>query len=207
MPEKYLAAMGWELAMDENHQHSMVRTGATLPMETETTIDYSVNDILDHCYETGYVKGDPGHRTIGKLNEGSLMSFSSQPTMASSGLEVNTASPEITTANFSGNMGVKASIDICPPPMPLDDFHVEGSAVNEDVSSISQLLELRDGPRNQHEFMTELDDALNDLRGPNPDDDDLFAPFNPAIETPIVHYDPLASEPFDAFDIHEFMNL
>ncbi|KAJ9273744.1 transcriptional regulator family: HMG [Paecilomyces variotii] len=207
MPEKYLAAMGWELAMDENHQHSMVRTGATLPMETETTIDYSVNDILDHCYETGYVKGDPGHRTIGILNEGSLMSFSSQPTMASSGLEVNTASPEITTANFSGNMGVKASIDICPPPMPLDDFHVEGSAVNEDVSSISQLLELRDGPRNQHEFMTELDDALNDLRGPNPDDDDLFAPFNPAIETPIVHYDPLASEPFDAFDIHEFMNL
>ncbi|KAL1865265.1 hypothetical protein Plec18167_009460 [Paecilomyces lecythidis] len=203
-PEKYLAAMGWDLEMDENHQHSMVRIGTTLPMATDT-VDYSVNDILEHCYETGYVKGDPGHRTIGKLDESSLMSFSTQPTMTS-GFEPDASSLD-TASDLKGNMGVNSSFNVRPSSMTLEDFHAQGSTVNQTTTSVSQLLEIRDGPRNQREFVTELDDALNNLREPNPDDDDLFAPFNPAIENPIVHYDPLASEPFDAFDIHEFMGL
>ncbi|GAD92179.1 mating-type protein MAT alpha 1 [Paecilomyces variotii No. 5] len=203
-PEKYLAAMGWELAMDENHQHSMVRISTTLPMEADT-VDYSVNDIIEHCYETGYVKSDSGNRTIGKLDKVSLMSFATQSTVTN-GFKTD-ASGLDTAGDLNGDTAVNSNVNVRPPSVTLENFHASGSVINEGTTSITQLFEVRDGPRNQHEFMAELDDALNGLRGPNPDDDDLFAPFNPAIESPIVHYDPLTSEPFDAFDIHELMDL
>lgn len=206
-PQRYLTAMGWELIMDENHQYTMVRASTALATETEASIDYSVNDILNHCYETGYIKCDSGNRTIGNLTQNSLMSFSTPPNVANNGPEIDAGIFENSEANASSHIVTDPIIDVHSPSMILNDLDIDGTSVNENAPAISQLLELRDGPRSQQEFITELDDALNDLRGPNPDDDDLFSPFNPEIENPLFHYDPLSSEPFDGFDIHEFMNV
>ena len=80
-PNSYLDVMGWELTVEEDQQYTMARVSQTAPKETDISTNYSVNDIVKHCYDTGYVsqKGRQ-NRVCGKSNE-AVMSFVAQPSL------------------------------------------------------------------------------------------------------------------------------
>ena len=77
-PSVYLQAMGWELTVDEEQQYTMARVSHTTTNETDVSTNYSVNDIVNRCYDTGYVSQRGRQRRANHSNE-AVMSFVAQP--------------------------------------------------------------------------------------------------------------------------------
>jgi len=208
-PNRYLAAMGWELIVDDQHQYTMVRVNPTYPTETEAATNYSVNDIVNRCYETGYVSGDPRPCNINYQGTSPLMAFAAQPTVVNGSSDIQATAPKgIVGGNENTSMDYNENFDADA----INHAHyipseVARAGTDEARPAIPELLNVRSGPHTQEEFIAELDDAIHEMRIPNPKDDELFVPFNPDIQSPILRYDPMAQEPLDAFDINEFVNF
>lgn len=77
-PSLYLETMGWELTVDEDHQYTMARVSHATTNESDVSTNYSVNDIVNHCYEAGYVSRTGRQMREGHNNE-AVMSFVAQP--------------------------------------------------------------------------------------------------------------------------------
>ncbi|KAL1999276.1 hypothetical protein VTN02DRAFT_4747 [Thermoascus thermophilus] len=209
-PACYLAAMGWELTVNEQHQYTMVRVNPTYPTETEAATNYSVNDIVNRCYATGYVSGNSRPCDTKYQGTSHLMAFATQPSAAvnnNSDIQ-DTGNNGIMDDRNNTNMDDKENSDVeVISHAAFIPSEVTRAGTDEARPTITELLGVRRGPRTQEEFIAELDDAINELHVPDLNDDDLFAPFNPAIQSPILRYDPIAQEPFDAFNIDEFVNI
>lgn len=80
-PSLYLEAMGWELTVDEEQQYTMARVSQTTTNEADVSTNYSVNDIVKHCYDTGYVSRKDRQKRANCNNE-AVMSFVAQPCQA-----------------------------------------------------------------------------------------------------------------------------
>lgn len=77
-PSLYLEKMGWELTVDENHQYTMARVSHETINESDVSTNFSVSDIVNHCYDTGYVSRSGRQGREGHGNE-AVMSFVAQP--------------------------------------------------------------------------------------------------------------------------------
>jgi hypothetical protein len=180
-PPNYLDTMGWQLAMDENHQYNVVKKDSLEPDVSNTATNLSVADVVNYCYESGYVKDD--HR-FEEFEASPVVTFAAQPSITVNG---DNSVIALGNANNVNTEDETESVDGAPEPE-------EGPA---------ELLQVNHGHRTQEEFYAEIDDAIGDLRRVNEDDEELFAAFNPAMQNGFPHYDPFSHDPFDAFDIEE----
>lgn len=76
-PSLYLETMGWELTVDENNQYTMAKVSHETVNESDISTNLSVNDVVNHCYDTGYVSR--GGRQERENHNETVMSFVAQP--------------------------------------------------------------------------------------------------------------------------------
>lgn len=179
-PSNYLDAMGWQLAMDEEHQYNVVKTVEVELDVSNTATNYSVADVVDYCYETAYVRDD--HR-FEEVEVGAVVTFAAQPNVI---------------VNEGNSVVALGDADI------VTEGEVESVNGYAEVEERPvELLHVHDGHRTQGEFYIEIDGAIGDLRRENEDDEELFAAFNPDMQSDLPHYDPLSQDPFEPFNIDE----
>lgn len=180
-PPDYLDTMGWQIAMDDDHQYNVVRNTSVEPDVSNTATNYSVADVVNYCYETDYVRDDHRFEEIGA---GPVVTFAAQPNF---------------TVNADDSVVALGDADTVITEDEAES--IDGTPELEERPA--ELLHVHDGHHTQGEFYTEIDDAIGDLRHENEDDKELFAAFNPAMQNDLPHYDPLSQDPFDAFDIED----
>ena len=81
-PEHYLQTMGWEIAAQENGQ-AMIKRYDTHLDERLFVTNFSVNDIIRHCYQQGFFMGNVAELLSSDNEVVMTMATSSQCTVAS----------------------------------------------------------------------------------------------------------------------------
>ncbi|KAL4957613.1 mating-type protein MAT alpha 1-domain-containing protein [Aspergillus filifer] len=79
-PDRYLDAMGWELTLNDQQQYTMARVKTPTATEAQLSTNYSVDDLIKHCYATGYVTEDKRKKETQSRNT-PVMAFATQPTL------------------------------------------------------------------------------------------------------------------------------
>lgn len=131
-PSLYLQAMGWELTVDEEQQYTMARVSHTTTNETDVSTNYSVNDIVNRCYETGYVS-QRGRQKRARCNNEAVMSFVAQPCQIfneKNNIEISGDNTFVDNTN-GANAATKCSIQEQVENLPTPAFSDMSSAVDE----------------------------------------------------------------------------
>lgn len=177
-PEDYLKIMGCRLVKTDD-QYNIEQISPARPDLSDSTTLLSVGDVLQHCYENGYVDNDDVEDTIQSETTPQLV-FAAQPNSST-----RTDQEDIVLDN------VNQIMQYTPP--------AQNTAEQSQVST-SALLGLRIPMQDQGDLLKNINVKVTDLRQHNNGDPELYAPFNPAVQG-FPTYDPLAHDPFDAFNI------
>lgn len=175
-PGLYLNAMGWELTADAEQQYTMARVGQPNTKEADISTNYSVNDVVKHCYDIGYVSQEVRHRKTGCKSNEPVMSFVAQPSSVIKGNNKIQVSEADAYVDFDdAKAAIRCSLEEQAKDTPTPAFSGISSTVDE-ASPVS----------------TELPNGQNPLRFmDNPGVEfnwDLFANSMPGRD---AHYDPL----------------
>jgi Mating-type protein MAT alpha 1 HMG-box len=181
LPGEYLGAMGCEIVMSTDtsgeQQFSAENISSPRPELSDIATNLSVADIVNYCYENGYVENAI---PIQESENTTQLLFAAQP-----------------NANFQTDQGI---IDLDNINRVIND-DLPAEEVEENLR-ISGLLEIHEPTKTQDDLVLDIDKAVIDLREYNNGDPNFYAPFNPAMQSfPI--YDPMAHDPFNAYDINE----
>ncbi|KAI9035435.1 mating-type protein MAT alpha 1 [Aspergillus affinis] len=79
-PGRYLDAMGWQLSVDDQQQYTMARVGNPNINEVDVATNYSVDDIVNNCYENDYVTAGNRRNRDGR-GHAPVMAFAAQPNL------------------------------------------------------------------------------------------------------------------------------
>lgn len=173
-PEDYLGIIGCQLVKIDD-QYIIQKISPARHNLSEVATNYSVEDVLNYCYERGYV--DVQHTDHSETT--SQVSFAAQPNS-----NIRTDHGAIVLDN------VNRLMQYVP---------VQNSAEHCQVST-SALLGVRIPTQTQGDLLKNINIKVADLRQHNNGDPDLYAPFNPTVQG-FPTYDPMAHDPFDAFNI------
>lgn len=107
-PTRYLEAMGWELNIDDQQQYTMARVNVVTTADAEIATNYSVDDVVKHCYDSGLVV--EAHRTHNERSNGNgaVMAFAAQPNLVvnqNDNVQIE-GTNNIVHANFDANSAV-----------------------------------------------------------------------------------------------------
>ncbi|OKL63530.1 hypothetical protein UA08_01944 [Talaromyces atroroseus] len=178
-PGEYLGAMGCEIVMTDEQHFRIQNISPSRPELSDSATNYSVNDIVNYCYERGYVENVKSTQESGNASQ---VLFVAQP-----------------NTNIQTDQGV-IDLDNVNRVIEISD-NLPPEEVEENLR-ISALLDIHEPTKTQDDLVTDIDKAVLDLQEYNNGDPDFYAPFNPAVQTfPI--YDPMAHDPFNAYDINE----
>ena len=79
-PADYLRVMGVQLVAGPDKQLSLVKSPEGIGLnQCDMTTNLSVDDIVNHCYQVGYVTGDPAGDSHSKQGAALAMAVSAQP--------------------------------------------------------------------------------------------------------------------------------
>ncbi|KAL4977251.1 mating-type protein MAT alpha 1-domain-containing protein [Aspergillus desertorum] len=198
-PDRYLDAMGWELTLNDQQQYTMARVKNPVATEAQLSTRFSVDDLIKHCYATGYVREDKQKKDIPGHNA-PVMAFTSQPALVirrNNSLQV-TGNNTVVSADGpeSVTMGPRSPepTQATESPYPNDiinpilkDTSFEGT----DASGMYQ----RSQP---HTLQAENYLDLANMQLHNWDGQAALLPYNTG---------PLMQESFDAFDFKPFLNI
>lgn len=80
-PNRYLEAMGWELNVDNQQQYTMARVKVVTTVDAEIATNYSVDDVVKHCYDSGLVVEAQRTGNVRPNGNGPVMAFAAQPNL------------------------------------------------------------------------------------------------------------------------------
>nr|ABS19622.1 alpha-box mating type protein [Coccidioides posadasii]KMM66147.1 mating-type protein MAT-1 [Coccidioides posadasii RMSCC 3488] len=220
---EYLKVMGLQLAQSPDKQFSLVKTNDNPNLSVfDLATNLSADDVVDYCYQTGYVQGTiPGKKTTHQ--EAALaMAVAAQPNgptengFATSNIK-SKANLSLTQeqVNISGvdagsqldNNG-KVTTDLTRFRANNSRALVIHPAVLNNTAAIAQNLANSAAAANNalytaEDFEQELRNVMNAFPF-DAEDDGYYGLFNPALRTPVVVYNPYRVQgDFDAFDIGE----
>ena len=218
-PARYLNAMSLQLIVDGERNYSLAQSQSNSGRdEPHSTTNYSVDDIVNRCYETGYVDGASPVNGNTRQGAGAEIAFAAQPSIAA-------------TANANASNLVAA--DDTSTPMALDT--VETGRSTSDMPNVSEAViqpssngatpAAASTPENGHigggnvaaahaaqaAYDTQRN-AVQDMRLAAADfpshNDEYYGLFNPAIRRPILRFNPYTmQDQFNAFDITQYIDL
>ncbi|KNG85230.1 mating-type protein MAT alpha 1, partial [Aspergillus nomiae NRRL 13137] len=184
-PSRYLEVMGWQLDVDDQQQYTIARVKATTANEADISTNYSVNDIVKHCYTSGYP-------TLVVHKDDSIR-ISGNHTIVTDVCKTNPAmeisSPEQTEDTFSPNTSDLSTIADEPP---LDAMEVVG------ICSRPQLFP---------ESSTANGFDLDNIHFPGWNEENAMFTYDAALHTPLMPYDPLHYDPLDGYDFSRFVDI
>lgn len=210
-PRLYLEAMGWELTVDEEQQYTMARVSPTTTSEADVSTNYSVNDIIKHCYDTGYVSHkDRSKRT--SCNNEAVMSFVAQPCQAvneKSNIQISGANTFVDNAGDASDV-IKRSVEEQAEDTPTPACSDISSALDEpSLPSVEAL-----HGQNSFRFMDDLGIEFNfDLFSNNMTSQDVqyntfMPPFQRApFDQGNASYIPGTIQTMESFDFDQFVNF
>ena len=208
-PSRYLEVMGWQLDVDDQQQYTIARVKATTANEADISTNYSVNDIVKHCYTSGYVSEKNRKSKASNNNSAPVMAFAAQPTLVvhkddsirisgnhtivtdvcKTNPAMEISSPEQTEDTFSPNTSDLSTIADEPP---LDAMEVVG------ICSRPQLFP---------ESSTANGFDLDNIHFPGWNEENAMFTYDAALHTPLMPYDPLHYDPLDGYDFSRFVDI
>ncbi|PGH08309.1 hypothetical protein AJ79_05996 [Helicocarpus griseus UAMH5409] len=209
--------MGLQLVVDMDKQFSITKTDHNIELTQEDlTTNLSVDDIVAHCYQSGYVTGifSPNNSNQGVRV---VMAVAAQPSHAQypqthSFNQQTTADPpksnidpaiEADTGNTENHPMDTPSIS---SELHGDHLSLQNNAAlpisHGNLECGNQTVE---GPYTAQDFDHELRNAMNEYPIA-PDENGYFTLFNPELRDPVYIYNPyrIQSE-FDPYDIGDFI--
>lgn len=212
-PAQYLNVMGWELAVDEIGQKHLIKKAqpGAGPDPALLITNLSVADIVQHCYNIGYVTRG-GITPAQNPGAGAAMAFAAQPTPMPyanvTGTPANTVNVNQAITQQHGGIANGSSITPAPAPITnvqtpdelndfdfelargLNDFFAEEESTNTPIS--------HDAVMRDQQMALEFSGDVYPFNGQ----------FNPAVEIPVLGFDPeRIQEDFDAFDINDHLSF
>lgn len=200
-PDRYLDAMGWELTLNDKQQYTMARVKSPVATEAQLSTNCSVDDLIKHCYATGYVTEDKLKKTSQRRNT-PVMAFATQPTLVmhkNNSLQV-AGNHTVVSPNSQQNMAME-------PPSPESTEATDSPFTTDIVSPMLDNIsfEVTDvpvpgiyrGPQT-HNSQAENYLDLTNMQIPNWDDQVALMPYNTGS---------MMQESFDTFDFNPFLNL
>ncbi|KAL4799420.1 mating-type protein MAT alpha 1-domain-containing protein [Aspergillus venezuelensis] len=198
-PDRYLDAMGWELTLNDQQQYTMARVKNPTATEAQLSTNCSVDDLIKHCYATGYVtEGQRKKETQSRYTP--VMAFATQPTLV-----VNrNDSFQIAGNNTIVATGRHRSAAMEPPsPDPTEATaspYPNGmvSPMVEDATfEVPNASGVYRGPQTQTSQAENYLDLAN-VKLSNWDEQAALLPYSTA---------PLMPESFEAFDFNPFLKI
>ncbi|KAI5308880.1 hypothetical protein KEM55_004640 [Ascosphaera atra] len=209
-PADYPAVMGLKVAKDSGKRYSVRHTEVVGPTQCEVATTLSVDDIVQHCYQTGYVVGCSSRLSEGFSGSEVAMAVTAQhpPPLLSPYNPPGCSQPD--DSRGTSNM---AQDTMQQQNLKKSCIHSQCRTV--DLANSSNAMKTHSNaypsrhtspvkPYTAQEFGDDLK-AAADRFGNN---DRYQGLFNPAADTPMVEYDPYAIQcDFDAFEIGGFIPI
>ncbi|KAB8236785.1 mating-type protein MAT alpha 1-domain-containing protein [Aspergillus alliaceus] len=208
-PSRYLNVMGWQLDVDDQQQYTMARVKATSSYEADTSTNYSVNDIVKHCYTTGYVS--KGNRKSKAICNGSapVMAFATQPTLVvhkDDSIRVS-GNHTIVTDVYKTNSAMEIS-----SPEQIDDTL---SPNTSDLSTVADETPLgamevvgtcnRPQPFPEPGIISDID--LDNIGLPGWGEENAILTYDASLHTPMMPYDQLYCDPLESYDFSRYLDI
>lgn len=178
--EDYLNVMGCQIVMTDEQQYRIESISSSGQDLTDSATNYSVADIVNYCYERGYVESV---KASVESEATSQLLFATQPNIT-----IRTDQGAINLDNVNRIMEY--------------NNHTTDNNTEVETFRVSSLLDIHEPIQTQDSLYGNIENVLNELREHNGGDPDLYAPFNPAVQT-FPLYDPMAHDPFDAYNISD----
>ncbi|KAL4987050.1 mating-type protein MAT alpha 1-domain-containing protein [Aspergillus falconensis] len=195
-PDRYLDAMGWELTLNDQQQYTMARVKSPVAMEAQLSAHFSVDDLIKHCYATGYVTEDKRKKEIQGHNA-PVMTFATQPALVIHRKNSLQVTGNHTVVSTDGSENVKMG-----PLSPEPNGATESPYPNDIVSPMlgDTIFEGTDasGMYQRHTSQAENYLDMANMQLHNWDDQAALFPYNTG---------PLMQESFDAFEFKPFLNI
>ncbi|KAL4739243.1 mating-type protein MAT alpha 1-domain-containing protein [Aspergillus similis] len=196
-PDRYLDAMGWELTLNDQQQYTMARVKSPVATEAQLSTHFSVDDLIKHCYATGYVTEDKRKKEI-RGHNAPVMAFATQPALVIHKNNSIQVSGNHTVVSTDGSESVTMESPSFKPTEATELPYQNVSPVPADVP-----LESTDATRVYQRPQSHNSQAENYLDMANMqfhtwDDQTALLPYNTG---------PLMQESFDAFDLKPFLNI
>lgn len=210
-PARYLDAMGWQLTVDGDGQYTMARVKVNTGTEAEVSTNYSVNDIVKRCYDTGYVSETPRSRKNknGHSSSGPVLAFAAQPSLL---VDANDSIYATADKFLVGDVSEKDSvIDFQPTVLTHSNLPASPVDANNLVSDMCcrfpEFLSIGNCLHLNMALSDELDRAFDVLCSDPvmrvPDFYDDFWPENTVLDAEPLHPLPV----LDAADIDRWLNV
>ncbi|KAL3454043.1 mating-type protein MAT alpha 1-domain-containing protein [Aspergillus insuetus] len=192
-PVRYLDAMGWDLTDNGQQQYTMARVKNPVANDAELSTNCSVDDIIKHCYETGYVTEDQRKKETQGRNV-PVMAFATQPTLVINRNDSLQITENHTVVSTDGNGNV-AMEPLSPGPTEATNSPYPTEIVTpmaDETAFEGADVAMFPGQQvhNPH--------AEDYLQLPNWDEQAALLPYNTAA---------FMQDPFDAFDLNPFLNI
>ncbi len=205
-PTEYLAKLGWTITTDEDNKLTLTRnTNTDNPSFDQNLLstNLSVEDVIQHSYTSGYIFPDADGSMI-VVSDGFTM------TMATTA-QPNVQSGQQTSDNAVSGSGSAHALNTGDADT-ASNLMAEGLAAAEKEFE-KQLIEamLKEFAEEEEKEKVTNHAALlgnNVLGQALLDSGDQFpfnSQFDPADDTPL-HYDPFMGDPFNPFDMSDYVN-
>lgn len=201
-PERYLALMGWTVQVDDQQQYTLGKIHEPTIPEHNTATNYSVDDIVQNCYATGYVRENTRRDRSIQNGNVPVLAFAAQPTL------VVQANDNI---RISGNQILAHDDDHAMDVVtPQETAEITGSTSNiDDAHSRATLPENMQGQA--------VEDRERGQPIPNQFDFDFGIPewdngaqvftWETLLQDPLPDYDTLLPAPQDLVDFEQYLNV
>ncbi|OJD18683.1 hypothetical protein AJ78_01298 [Emergomyces pasteurianus Ep9510] len=230
-PNDYLRVMGLQLAINMDKQFSVIKTNHHAgPTQADLTTNLSVDDIVTHCYQAGYVAGvlppNNNNHGIGVAMAVAVLPSDTHYPQSYSPRQRDTSSPP--SSRTIHVRSPKRVIQKRDPIIESETGNAENRAVNasgvgaEPNNGKSLLTNsamtlpngnldcvdpATDGPYTAEDFDRELRTAMGEFPIA-PDDNGYFTLFNPELHNPVYIYNPYCVQSdFDPYDIGSYIDL
>ncbi|KAI9873489.1 MAG: hypothetical protein M1830_000346 [Pleopsidium flavum] len=214
-PAEYLDMLGWKFFTDGNNQTTLTRNAqadtTTFDQDLLTT-NLSVNDIIQHSYDSGYISADGGMITVG--NESTMtMATTAQPTISP-----NENQPQTVHAPSQESDGTDTTTALASAVPDNTDLENTTSAVVMAEESAEKDFErnlcwamakdLNNGGKKEevtdHAALLG-NNVLGQVLLESGDKFPFNSQFDPEDSTNL-HYDPFLGNPFNPFDMSDYLN-
>ncbi|MCJ1367716.1 hypothetical protein MMC16_006850 [Acarospora aff. strigata] len=213
-PTEYLDIMGWKFSTDKNNQTTLTRnadTDSTTFDQDLLTTNLSVEDIIQHCYDVEYISADGDMVAV---NNGSTMTMATtaQPTVSSVQVvpQAIVASAQQSAPNMSSDSAPAGSAN-------TEDENTAATAIAEEDTVekefekqlLENMLKGMEDEDEKEEVTNHAAQLGNDVLGQvlleSGDEFPFNSQFDPEDSTDL-HYDPFMGDPFNPFDMSEYLN-
>ncbi|PYI17164.1 hypothetical protein BO99DRAFT_464175 [Aspergillus violaceofuscus CBS 115571] len=206
-PDRYLDVMGWQLAVDEQQQYTMTKVKLPTTTEDQLSTNYSVDDIIKHCYDTGYVTGGNRNNGADHGRNPAVMAFAAQPNLVvhdNNSIQIND-SHTIITGDRDGSTSIKSASPDNATEISSSDSSDIATTIEDSQSEHTESLPVLDFMHDEincHEFQP--DEALLSLWN----EDGPMHQYGVAFPSSLPNFDPLVyDEAYDGFDFDRFIML